>query len=242
MQSLGKYLLFLYTMLGNRVPLRTYVQQTIEECTKMGTSSVGIVTIVSVFVGAVTTIQLSYNMDTTFTQNFLIGYGVRNMVILELAPTMTALVFAGKVASNIAGQLGAMRISEQIDALEMMGINASNYLALPKIMASVLVYPLLVVVAIFLAIYSGYWAVVKILPVAPADYIRGLQFMFDPYIIRFCLYKSLAFAFLIASIACYKGFYAWGGAVEVGKASTQAVTHSCTAVLIADYVLTQLLL
>lgn len=242
MKSIGRYFTFLHSMFINKIPLRTYIQQSIEECIVIGISSIAIVVIVSGFMGAVTAIQISYNLQSLFKQDFLIGYGVRNMVILELAPTVTAIVFAGKVGSNIAGQLGSMRISEQIDALEVMGINATNYLVLPKILAGLFVYPLLVIIGGFLAIYSGYLATTLILSIAPRDYIYGLQFMFEPYIVRFALYKSLAFAFLITSIAAYKGFYVLGGAVAVGRASTSAVTNSCIAILAADYVLTQLLL
>lgn len=242
MKSIGKYFIFLHSMFLNRVSLRTYVQQILHECVVIGVSSIAIVVIVSTFMGAVTSIQIGYNLKSPFAQNFLIGYGVRNMVILELAPTVMAIVFAGKVGSNIASQLGSMRISEQIDALEVMGINTTTYLALPKIIATLFMYPILVIIAGCLAIYSGYLATTLVLAIAPGDYIYGLKFMFEPYTIRFALYKSLAFAFLIASIASYKGFYVLGGAVAVGQASTSAVTNSCIAILVADYVLTQLLL
>jgi len=243
MKSIGKYFLFLRSMFLNRVSLKTYIQQIFDECVAIGVSSIFIVAIVSTFIGAVTGIQLSYNLlKTPLSQDFFIGYGVRNMVILELAPTVNAIVFAGKVGSNIASQLGSMRISEQIDALEVMGINTTTYLVLPKILAGLFTYPLLVIIAGFLAIYSGYLATTLVLSVAPEDYIYGLRFIFDPYTIRFALYKSLAFAFLTTSIAAYKGFYVFGGAVAVGKASTSAVTNGCIAILVADYVLTQLLL
>lgn len=243
MKSIGKYFIFLHSMFINRVSFRTYVQQILDECVAIGISSIAIVAIVSTFMGAVTGIQISYNLKSPFAQDFLAGYGVRNMVILELAPTVMAIVFAGKVGSNIASQLGSMRISEQIDALEIMGINTTTYLVLPKILASLFVYPLLVIIAGFLAIYSGYLATTLVLSIAPGDYIYGLRFMFEPYTIRFALYKSLAFAFLITSIASYKGFYVvFGGAVAVGQASTSAVTNSCIAILGTDYILTQLLL
>lgn len=201
-----------------------------------------IMLIVSTFIGAVTTLQLRYNIDSPFSPDFLIGFGIRNMVVLELAPTMMAIIFAGRVGSSIASQLGSMRISEQIDALEIMGVNAATYLVLPKILASILMYPLLVIITSFLAIYSGYLAASWILSIAPADYIYGLQFMFESYIVRLAFCKSLVFAFLTTSIASYKGFYVLGGAVAVGQASTNAVTNSCIAILGADYVLTQLLL
>jgi phospholipid/cholesterol/gamma-HCH transport system permease protein len=138
--------------------------------------------------------------------------------------------------------LGSMRITEQIDALEVMGINPTTYLVLPKIVASICMYPLLVILSGFLAIFSGYLAAKYILSMAAEDYVYGIRYLFDPYTIRFAIYKALAFAFLVSSIAAYKGFYVFGGAVAVGQASTQAVTNSCIAILAADYVLTQLLL
>lgn len=242
LKSVGKYSLFLYSMFFNRVSWKIYCQRTIDECIVIGIRSITIVTIVSVFMGGVTCIQISYNLESPFAQDFLVGFGVRNMVILELAPTVMAVIFAGKVGSNIASQLGSMRITEQIDALEVMGINPTTYLVLPKILAAIFMYPLLVILSGTLSIYSGYLAAQFVLPMAAEDYIYGIRFMFDPYTIQFALCKSLAFAFLVSSIASYKGFYVFGGAVAVGQASTQAVTYSCIAILAADYVLTQLLL
>ncbi len=242
MNSIGKYIIFLFSMFTNRVSFKTYFHQTLDECVDIGIKSVVIITIVSVFIGAVTGIQIKFNLNSPFAQDFLVGFGVRNMVILELAPTVMCIILAGKVGSNIASQIGSMRISEQIDALEIMGINPTTYLVLPKIMASVFTFPLLIIVSGFLSIYSGYLATTLILTVAPDDYIHGLRYMFDPFTIRFALYKTVTFAFLISSIAAYKGYYVFGGAIAVGRASTEAVTNSCIAILAADYVLTQLLL
>ena len=242
MKSIGRYFIFLHSIFLNRVPPRAYIKQFLQECIVIGISSIGLVAIVSTFLGAATAIQFRYNLKLLSNQNFLIGYSLRNIVIAELGPTVTGIVFAGKVGANIAGQLGSMRIGEQIDALEVMGIGATNYLVLPKILAGLLVYPLLVILGCSLAIFSGYLVTTLILSIAPEDYIRGLQFMFDPYIIKFALCKSLVFSFLITSISSCQGFYIRGGAVAIGQAGTRAVTHSCIAILAADYVLTQLLL
>ena len=241
MKDIGRYFIFLHSMFVNRERLKTYVRQTLDECVAIGVNSILIVVIVSLFMGAVMSIQIYYNLDSPFPSDFLVGYSVRNISILELSPTMMALIFAGRVGSNIAGQLGSMRISEQIDALELMGINTSSYLVLPKILATILTYPLLVIISASIAIYSGLIAAEFVVSIAPEDYIHGLRFQFDPYSVNFAIYKSLAFAFLISSISAYRGFYITGGAVEVGKASTRAVTDSCVAILLADYVLTQLL-
>jgi phospholipid/cholesterol/gamma-HCH transport system permease protein len=229
-------------MFTNRTTWKVYFRRITDECIDVGIGSITIVAIVSIFMGAVTCIQISYNLKSPFAQNFLVGFGVRNMVILELAPTVMAIIFAGKVGSNIASQLGSMRITEQIDALEVMGINPTTYLVFPKIFASIVMYPLLVILSGFLSIYSGYLAAKFVLTIAPEDYIYGIRYMFEPYTIQFAIYKSLAFAFLVSSIASYKGFHVFGGAIAVGQASTQAVTNSCIAILSADYVLTQLLL
>ena len=242
MKSIGSYFIFLYSMLINRERVKTYVRQTLEECVSVGVNSILLVAVVSIFTGAVASIQIYHTLSSPLLGHFLVGYGVREMTILETAPTVMALVFAGRVGSSIAGQLGSMRISEQIDALEILGINTTSYLVLPKILASILTYPLLVIVAAFLAIYSGLIAAEFVVSVAPEDYIRGLRHLFSPSSLYFALYKSLVYAFLISSISAYRGFYITGGAVAVGKASTRAVTDSCIAILLADYILTQLLL
>ena len=242
MKSLGNYFIFLHSMLVNREAFKVYVQQTLDECIAIGISSVPIVIIVSVFMGAVTSIQVAANLVSPLIGKFIVGVIVRDMTILELSPTVMAIIFAGKVGSNIAGQLGSMRISEQIDALEIIGINATSYLVLPKILASLLMYPLLVIISGFLCIYSGFLANTFVLSIAPEDYIYGIRFLFDPYTIRFAIYKSFAFAFLISSISSYQGFYIAGGALAVGQASTRAVINSCIAILVADYALAQLLL
>ncbi|MEL6539545.1 MAG: ABC transporter permease [Bacteroidota bacterium] len=228
-------------MFVDRERFKTYVWQILDECVAIGVDSTLIVVIVSLFVGAVMSIQIYHNLQTPFPKDFLVGYGVRNMTMLEMSTTVLAIIFAGRVGSSIAGQLGSMRISEQIDALEIMGINTSSYLVLPKIIASILTYPLLVIISAFLAIYSGLVTAEFVLSVSSENYIQGLRMKFDPYLAYFALYKSAVFAFLVSSISAYRGFYVAGGAVEVGKASTRAVTDSCVAILLADYVLTQLL-
>ncbi len=158
-----------------------------------------------------------------------------------MGPTITCVVLSGKVGSNIAGQLGTMRITEQIDALEVMGINSSSYLVLPKVIAAMLTFPMLVTIACFLAILGGYMAGWLTGAITPQEYIHGLQFMFKGNYVFFALTKSVVFAFLVTTISSYQGFFTKGGAYEVGKASTAAVTNACIAILIADYLLAQLL-
>ncbi len=242
MKSIGKYFMFLGSLFVNRESFRTYVKLILDESILIGVKSIFIVVIVSTFIGAVTAVQTAFNLVSPLIANYVIGLIVRDMTILELAPTITAIVFAGKVGSNIAGGLGTMRITEQIDALEVMGINASSYLVLPKVIASMLMYPLLVILACFLCIYGGYLAGTLTNAVTGEEYIYGIRFGFNEFTISFMLVKSVVFAFLVSSISAYKGFFTKGGALEVGIASTSAVTNSCIAILLADYLLAQLLL
>jgi len=225
-----------------REKFRTYVGLIVDECIKVGIDSIFIVVIVSTFIGAVTAVQTAYNLVSPLIPNYVVSLVVRDMTLLELAPTITAIVFAGKVGSNIAGELGTMRISEPIDALEVMGINSSSFLVLPKILACILMYPLLVILAGFLAILGGYVAATLTGEMTPSEYIYGIRADFIEYNVTFALIKSLVFAFLIASISSFTGYFTVGGALEVGRASTKAVTSSCIAILSADYLLAQLLL
>jgi phospholipid/cholesterol/gamma-HCH transport system permease protein len=241
MKSLGRYMIFLGRMLTNREPLRVYWKLYIDECLLIGVDSITIVVITSTFIGAVTAVQTAYNLVSPLIPTYVIGLIVRDMTILELAPTVTAIVFAGKVGSNIAGQLGTMRITEQIDALEVMGINSTSFLVLPKVLAGITMYPLLVVLAGFLSIFGGYVAGTLGGLITPEEYIYGIRADFIQFNVSFALIKSFVFAFLITTISAFKGFYTSGGALEVGISSTQAVTNSCIALLLADYILASLL-
>ena len=242
MRSLGKYFIFLGSLFVNRESFRTYVKLIIDESILVGVGSIFIVVIVSTFMGAVTAVQTAYNLVSPLIEDYIIGTLVRDMTVQELAPTVIAIVFAGKVGSSISSGLGTMRITEQIDALEVMGINSVSYLVLPKIIASVIMYPLLVILAMFLSIYGGYLAGTLTGILTEQEYIYGIRADFIEYTIQFAMIKSVVFAFLISSISAYKGFYTEGGALEVGIASTSAVTNSCIAILLADYLLAQLLL
>lgn len=242
MNSLGKFMMFIGTLVVRRETFKTYVALTIDECIKVGYQSLFIVTIVSVFMGAVTTIQTAYNLVSPFIPDYVVSLVVRDMTVLELAPTIMAIVFAGKVGSNIAGELGTMRITEQVDALEVMGINSASYLVLPKIVASMLMYPMLVILSGFLCMYGGYLTALATGIISGYDFIYGIRYEFVEFNIAFALIKAFVFAFLVASISAYKGYYTTGGALEVGRSSTAAVTNSCIAILLADYLLAQLLL
>jgi len=220
----------------------TYYRLVMEECVQIGVKSISLFVLVSTFMGAVTTVQTAFNLVTPLVPRFVISQVVREMTVLELAPTIMAIIFAGKIGSSMAGGLGTMRITEQIDALEVMGINSSSYLVLPKIIASILMYPMLVIFAGTCSLLGGYLVGTLTGIMTPTEYIMGLRSIFNQYTITFALIKSVVFAFLISSISCYKGYYTHGGALEVGIASTEAVTSSVIAVLLADYFLANLLL
>ncbi len=242
MKAIGAYFIFLGNMFVRRENFSSYFKLIINECHQIGVNSLFLVAITSTFMGAVTTVQTAYNLVSPLIQSYVVAQVAREMIILELAPTITAIVIAGKVGSSIASGLGTMRITEQIDALEVMGVNSISYLVLPKIIAAVLMYPLLVIIGGFLALYGGYLAGTLTGILTPNEYIYGIRISFNPYTVQFALIKSAVFAFLIASISAFQGYYTEGGALEVGISSTSAVTKSCIAVLLADYILAELLL
>jgi phospholipid/cholesterol/gamma-HCH transport system permease protein len=242
MQTFGKYILFITSQFKRSESIRILMVRFIDEAVLIGISSVTIVAIVSTFIGAVTCVQIAYNLTNALIPKATIGFMVREMTILELAPTITCIVLAGKVGSNIAGGLGTMRITEQIDALEVMGINSTSYLVLPKIAASIFMFPMLVILAMTLSILGGYIAGTLTGVLTPQEYISGLRDSFIAYNITFALIKSVVFAYLISSISSFQGFYTHGGALEVGEASTKAVTNSIIAILLADFVCAQVLL
>ena len=242
MKEFGKYMMFLGTLLVRRETFATYYKLVIEECMQIGVKSIWLFVLVSTFMGAVTTVQTAYNLVTPLVPRYVISQVVREMTVLELAPTIMAIIFAGKIGSSMEGGLGTMRITEQIDALEVMGINSSSYLVLPKIIASMIMYPMLVIFAGVCSIVGGYLVGVFTGILTPTEYILGIRSVFNDYTITFALIKSFVFAFLISSISSFKGYYTQGGALEVGIASTEAVTSSVIAVLLADYFLANLLL
>ncbi len=242
MKEFGRYVMFMGSLVVRRETFKTYYKLTLEECMQIGVKSIFLIVLVSFFIGAVTTVQTSYNLLSPLIPRFVISEVVREMVLLELAPTIIALIYAGKIGSSMAGGLGTMRITEQIDALEVMGINSSSYLVLPKIVASVMMYPLLVILAGVCELFGGYLAGTLTGVISPTDFIYGLRYAFNDYNITFALIKAFWFGFLISSISSFKGYYTHGGALEVGIASTAAVTSSVIAVLLADYLLAQLLL
>jgi len=242
MKEFGQYVMFIQSLFVRRETFRTYYKLALEECIQIGVKSISLIALVSFFMGAVTTVQTAYNMVSPLIPRFVISQVVREMTLLELAPTIIAVIYAGKVGSSMASGLGTMRITEQIDALEVMGINSASYLVLPKLVASLAMYPLLVIIAAVSSLVGGYLVGTITGVITPTDYIYGIRFTFNDYSITIALIKAFVFAFLISTISSFKGYFTQGGALEVGIASTAAVTTSVIAVLLSDYFLVQLLI
>ncbi len=207
----------------------------------IGVGSLIIVILISVFIGAVAAVQFAYQLDGTLVPTYYIGYVVRDMTIIELAPTITCLVLAGKVGSNMAAEIGGMRQKEHIDAMEVMGVNTAAYLILPKVIAALVVIPMLVAIAAFLSIMGGYVASVPAGWITSAEYIQGLRSFFVPYNVFMMFVKAFTFAYILTTVSCYQGYYVKGGAIELGKASTNAVVISDILILLADYLIAILL-
>lgn len=221
---------------------RMYLIETFRQMTDIGVGSLVIIAIISIFIGAVSTVQFAYNLKDSFVPMMYVGYVVKESMILEFAPTISCLILAGKVGSNISSELGSMRLTEQIDALEIMGVNTKAYLIGPKIIAALFMVPLLVIISAAVGIWGGMVAGMLSGYVSQSDYIQGVLSFFDSFNIFVMILKSVTFGFLLTSISCYQGFYAFGGALEIGKASTRAVVVSSIMVLFADYVLAWILL
>ena len=229
-------------MLTRPENMKMYWNEFMHQCSEIGVGSLPIVIIISLFLGAVTTVQTAYQLVTPLVPKQTIAQIVRDSVILELSPTVVSIVLAGVVGSKIASELGNMRTTEQIDALEIMGINTHSYLVMPKILGALLVVPCLVVISAVLAIWGGRMAGSLSGIIAPDIFDNGLRQNLNTYNITFALYKAYTFAFIISSIPAYYGYHVQGGALEIGRASTTAVVVSCIMILFADYLLAALIL
>ncbi len=242
LRQIGEYALFIGKVFRKPEKWKVFWQLLVQELWALGVGSIGIILIISGFMGMVITIQTASQIDSGWIPAYLVGYTTRQSMILEFSPTMLALILSGKIGSNIASELGTMRVSEQIDALEIMGINSANYLVLPKISALMLIMPFLVVLSMFIGIFFGYVICETVAIITPAEYIYGIQYDFRPFDIIYALIKAVIFAFIITSVSSYYGYFASGSALEVGKSSTRAVVYSSIVVLIFNYIITQMLL
>lgn len=219
-----------------------YLRQIIFEIDAIGISSLSIVAIISVFMGGIIAIQSAFSFTNPLVPLYAVGFTTRESVILEFSPTIVCLILAGKVGSNIASEVGAMRITEQIDALEIMGINSAGYLIFPKIAAAVFIFPFLIALSMFLGIAGGYVMGVSSGACTSYEYVFGIQAFFEPWKLYYSFTKVLVFAYIITSVSSYYGYYTTGGALEVGKSSTNAVVYSSILILLFSLILTNLFL
>jgi phospholipid/cholesterol/gamma-HCH transport system permease protein len=242
LNQVGLYVLFLKKVFSKPEKASVYYKQTMHEFVSLGLTSIGIISIISFFMGAVITLQTAYNTENPIYPKYLIGLGCRDSIILEFSSTVAALILAGKMGSNIASEIGTMRVTEQIDALEIMGINSASYLVLPKIIATLLFNPFLTMLSICVGIFGGWLAGILSGVVTSENFIYGIQYAFIPYYITYSLIKTVFFAFIITSVSSFQGYYVSGGSLEVGRSSTKAVVYSSVLILLFNVILTQLLL
>ncbi len=241
LQDFGRYLTMLRTAAKRPEKFSMYWKETMRQMVDIGIGSLIIVSLIAVFIGAVAAVQFAYQLDGQMIPRYYIGYIVRDLAIIELAPTITALVLAGKVGSNIAAELGGMRQKEHIDAMEVMGVNTAAYLITPKVIAAVVVIPMLVTFAAAVAIMGGYVATVPPGEITGDEYVRGLRVYFNEVNVYAMYIKSAVFAFLLTTVSAYQGYFVKGGSIELGHASTRAVVYSDISILLADYIIAVLI-
>jgi phospholipid/cholesterol/gamma-HCH transport system permease protein len=231
----GRYLHLLRQSVAKPENFHMYWKETARQMNDIGVGSLIIVCLISVFIGAVAALQFAYQLDGQLIPKYYIGYIVRDLAIIELSPTFTCLVLAGKVGANMAAEIGGMRQKEHIDAMEVMGVNTAGYLVMPKMVAAVFTIPLLVTLSAFVAILGGYLATVPFEHLTDDEYLRGLRSFFAERNVTMMYVKAFVFAFILTTISCYQGYFVRGGSIELGQASTRAVVFSDIAILLADY-------
>ena len=241
LQHLGQYLILMQRVISKPKKWDVFRKQLMLELEKVGLNSVGIVVIISFFVGGVVSIQTAINLENPLLPSYLIGLASRDSLILEFSPTMISLILAGKVGSSIASEIGSMRVTEQIDALEIMGVNSASFLIFPKIIASIFFFPLLVIMSMGIGMI-GAWVGALSSDITTSAFLSGLKYEFNSFYVNYAIIKTIFFAFIISSISAYFGYYTKGGAIAVGKSSTQAVVSSSILILLFNYILTDLIL
>jgi len=241
-KHLGEYWLLMARVFHLPDRQRMFWKQYSRELEKQGLQSLPIVIVISLFIGAILTIQAKTNTENPFLPTYIVGLLTRETLLLEFSSTILCLILAGKVGSNIASEIGTMRITEQIDAMEIMGVNSANYLILPKILAFMTMMPMLVILSTTIGLIGGLLVGKLTDIITVADYLVGVQYAFNPYFVWYGIIKSLFFAFVITSMSSYYGYVVRGGAIEVGKASTNAVVNSNIIILLLDLMLSRLLL
>ncbi len=242
LQQLGEYVLLMNKVFTIPTRWSMFFKQLMREIYKLGVDSIWIVVIISVFIGTVIAIQISLNITSPLIPKFTIGYTTREIILLEFSSSIMCLILAGKVGSNIASEIWTMRVTEQIDAMEIMGINSANFLIMPKIAGMMLFIPVLVIFSMTTGIFGGMFASYIVEGMTPSSFEFGLQYFFNPFYITYSVIKSVVYAFIISSVASFFGYNLKGGSLEVGKASTNAIVISSILILLADVILTQIML
>ncbi len=240
--TFGRYCMFVRRVFAVPDRWRVFGRRTVAEISKLGIDSIPLVLVISIFIGAVIAIQMQLNISSPLIPAYSVGLATRDIVLLEFSNSILCLILAGKVGSNIASEIGTMRVTEQIDALEIMGVNSANYLVLPKIVGFVLFMPVLVVLCMGTSLVGGWLVAVFTDMITVSRYVYGLQALFQEWYVWYALIKSLVFAYIIASVASFYGYYVKGGALDVGKSSTNGVVASSILILLFDVILTKLLL
>lgn len=242
LRHIGKYFIMLGRVFKKPQRSKVFYETLMKEIEDLGLKSLGIIIFISFFIGGVIAMQTALNLENPFIPKSLVGFAAKRSIILEFAPTFCSIILAGKVGSYITSSIGTMRVTEQIDALEVMGINALNHLVLPKVIATVFFYPFLITLGMFLGILGGWVSGVLSGLFSGVDYIEGIQEDFKPFLLVYAIIKTLVFAFLIATVPSYHGYFVKGGSIAVGKASTQSVVWTTILIVMANYFLTQMLL
>ena len=242
LESVGQYAVLMKSTLTLPDRFREFIKEFFKEMYKLGVNSIWIVMVISLFIGAVMVMQIALNVASPLLPRFTVGAVSREIILLEFSSTIMCLILAGKVGSNIASEIGTMRVTEQIDALEIMGVNSANYMILPKITAFVTFMPVLVIFSMFLGIIGGYIICFATNTPPPETFTYGLQSFFNEFFIWYSIIKSMIFGFIIASVAAYFGYFAKGGSLDVGKASTESVVINSILILITDLAFTQLVM
>jgi phospholipid/cholesterol/gamma-HCH transport system permease protein len=237
---IGKYFLLMRRVFSRPQKWDVYRRQIILEIDNIGISSLPIVAIISMFMGGIITIQAAFGFSSPWVPLYAVGFTTRESVMLEFSPTVISLILAGKVGSNIASEIGTMRITEQIDALEIMGVNSASYLILPKVLAALFIFPFLVAISMFLGLLGGYLMGVSSGACTPYEYVYGIQAFFETWKLYYSFTKVEIFAFIITSVSSYFGYFTSGGALQVGRSSTQAVVYSSILILFFGLIVTNL--
>ncbi|MFN5148125.1 MAG: MlaE family ABC transporter permease [Flavobacteriia bacterium] len=240
--NIGKYIMMMWVVFSKPEKIKIFRKRVFNEVETIGINSIPIVALMSTFMGAVIALQTASNMESPLLPDYTIGYITQSSTILEFSPTIISLILAGKVGSNVASEIGTMRVTEQIDALEIMGVNSLAFLVQPKVVAAVIFFPVLVIFSMALSLIGGWLALMTSGLATTEIYVLGIRSFFVPYNIFYALTKTVVFGFLIVSIASFYGYYTKGGALDVGRSSTQAVVSASIAILIANFLLTQMML